>query len=117
MLKIKDGVLEQHRVHIAKQKQFIQTWIENHEHLEWVFPEVGVVGFPRFRDATLEAIGGDAGLEKFYVHLADAHRTFVVPGDRLNWEKRHFRVGFGGDDEDVVEGTKAFDIALKECLN
>lgn len=116
MLKRKDNVLPAHREHIAKQKKQIMKWIDNHEHLEWVVPVVGVVGFPRFTDAAVKKLGGDEGLEKFYVHLADKHKTFVVPGDRLNWEKRHFRVGFGGDDEDIHEGTKSFDTALKECL-
>jgi aspartate/methionine/tyrosine aminotransferase len=112
MLKRRDGVLEQHIAHTEKNKRFIADWIQNHEHLEWVVPEVGIVGFPRFKDATVKRLD----LEKFYVHLAEHHKTFVVPGDRLDCDPRYFRVGFGGDDHDVKEGTASFDVALNEVL-
>ncbi len=46
MLKRKDAVLEAHRQHIAKNKKVIGEWIANHEHLEWMVSEVGVVGYP-----------------------------------------------------------------------
>ncbi|TVQ77030.1 MAG: aminotransferase class I/II-fold pyridoxal phosphate-dependent enzyme [Bradymonadales bacterium] len=54
--------------------------------IEWVEPKAGVIAFPRFKDA-------DA--EKFAEDLVAKKSVMLLPGKYFDFDKRHFRLGFG----------------------
>jgi len=82
-------------------------WLDGHEHLEWVAPRGGVVGFPRIRAAS--RVDPDA----FYRVLFEDHGTIVGPGHWFEQPREHFRLGYGwpGPDE-LRDGLAAIDAAL-----
>jgi aspartate/methionine/tyrosine aminotransferase len=83
------------------------SWMDGHEHLEWVTPRGGVVGFPRIRAAS--HVDPDA----FYRVLFEEHGTIVGPGHWFEQPKSAFRLGYGwpGPDE-LRAGLAAIDAAL-----
>jgi aspartate/methionine/tyrosine aminotransferase len=82
-------------------------WMDGNEHLEWVTPRGGVVGFPRIRAASR------VDSEAFYRVLFEEHGTIVGPGHWFEQPKAAFRLGYGwpGPDE-LREGLEAIDAAL-----
>ena len=113
VLKRGEEMMAEHREHIAINKAIVCEWVDNHEHIEWVYPEVGVVGFPRLKDHVVEALDHPNDL---FVLLADKYRTFTVPGGMMDCDPRHFRVGFGAFPEELKQGLQNFDDALAELL-
>ena len=83
----------------------VKDWIETRKDVEWIVPSGGVVGFPRL-------IGNDSS-EGLCRLLIEKYRTFVVPGYCFKMP-RHFRLGFGGDKEEVVNGLNRLGNALDE---
>ncbi len=108
MLNSRDKYLDIHRKHILKNKTIVTQWIDNHPHVEWVYPEVGVVAFPRFKDhVTFD-------YEKFYKHLVKEYKTFCIPGRCFEMDNRYFRLGFGSDPESIRVGLKNLDLAIED---
>jgi aspartate/methionine/tyrosine aminotransferase len=81
----------------------MRAFLESRAELEYVQPGAGTVVFPRIREIE------DAGA--FVERLAREFETDVVPG-RFFQAPAHFRVGFGGRPEFLVEGLAQLGRAL-----
>jgi len=79
------------------------------EHLEWVYPEAGVVSFPRIKP------GVQVDPEQFYRLLVEEYKTFVVPGRCFEMDNGHFRLGFGATSEEIEIGLQNLNMAL-DCI-
>ena len=110
VLRRKDAFLEQARTHIEKNRRLVSDWMEKQEHFEWVYPEAGVVSFPRIKDHV------HVDPEELYRLLAEKYKTFTVPGRCFEMENRHFRLGFGATYEEIEAGLQNTNSALSELL-
>lgn len=105
-----EDILPAHRRAIADNKENAMAWIGNHDHVEWVYPEVGVVAFPRLKShVAVEP-------EELFRHLVARYKTFVIPGRCFEMEDRHFRLGFGAEPEELKQGLANFDAALADLM-
>ena len=106
----KTRYLEKAKQRIQKNRGIVVDWINQQDNIEWVCPEVGVVGFPRIKNhVAVEP-------EKLYRLLAEKYKTFVVPGRCFEMDPAHFRLGFGGESEKIKIGLNNFKKALLECV-
>ena len=110
VLKRQEAFLQHAKTHIQTNRDIVSGWIDQHEQVEWVYPEAGVVSFPRLKPAV--AIDPEA----LYRLLVEKYKTFVVPGRCFEMDNRHFRLGFGGTHEEVKIGLRNVDLALSELL-
>ena len=110
MLERSDAFLEQASTQITKNRDTVARWINNHEYVEWVYPEVGVVSFPRLKSDVL------VDPETLYRRLAGQYKTFTIPGRCFEMDNRYFRLGFGATHEEIVKGLANFDRALSELM-
>lgn len=106
VLQRKGEFLSRARAQIDHNKAIVADWMEQRDFVEWVYPEVGVVAFPRF---TI-----DIDPERAYRKLAEEQATFVVPGRVFEYEARYFRLGFGSLTEHVTEGLARLDQVVQE---
>ncbi|MHA1959484.1 MAG: aminotransferase class I/II-fold pyridoxal phosphate-dependent enzyme [Candidatus Thorarchaeota archaeon] len=83
----------------------VKDWMEDQNWLEWIEPRSGVVCAPRLRK------GGST--DEFCKLLVTKYKTFTVPGSAMELDG-HFRLGFGGDQEELVGGLDQMTRALKE---
>jgi len=93
--------LEQARAQISRNREIVTDWIVGRDFIEWVYPAVGVVAFPRF---TIEL-----DYDEVYRQLAEEQETFVVPGRVFEYDNRHFRLGFGSLESHIREGLSRLD--------
>ena len=108
VLSNRDEFLSRAKIHIAKNMATVAGWLTDHQHVEWVNPEAGVVGYPRIRsDLAIDP-------EKLYRTLAEKYKTFVIPGRCFEMDNMHFRLGFGGGHKEIVAGLRNLDQALNE---
>lgn len=106
----KDRYVDRAKQRIHKNRNIAADWIDQQENFEWVYPEAGVVGFPRIKNhVAVEP-------EKLYRLLAEKYKTFVVPGRCFEMDSTHFRLGFGGEPEKIKIGLNNLNKALKECV-
>lgn len=105
VLQRKQAFLKNVRQKVAINYGIIKEWMENQEHLEWVPPEGGVICFPRLKI--------DAPTDNLCRMLVKKYRTFVVPGYCFEMS-RHFRIGFGGETNELKTGLNNVDKVLKE---
>ena len=110
MLERKDEFLRQAQAHIKRNKRIVSEWMERQEHFEWVYPEAGVVSFPRFKE------GVSVDPEHFYRLLVEKYKTFAVPGRCFEMDNRHFRLGFGATPQEIETGLQNVNKALDELL-
>jgi aspartate/methionine/tyrosine aminotransferase len=82
-----------------------KEWMEAQEWIEWIEPKSGVIGAPRLKR------GGST--DKLCELLVTKYRTFTVPGSRMELEG-YFRLGFGGEKDELIQGLKQLSKALKE---
>jgi len=108
VLNQKDKFLQKARERIDNNRAVVADWMETQKDFEWIYPEAGVVCFPR----TAENIQIDN--EKLYRTLAEKYGTFVVPGRCFEMSNRHFRIGFGGDEEKIKRGLDHLTKAMEE---
>jgi len=88
----------------------LKAWIHQHAYLEWIEPSGGVVCFPRFRNEI------KIDIEKFYQVLMDEYKTYLGPGHWFEQTKRHFRLGFGWENEEnFKKGLVNIDAAVQRC--
>jgi aspartate/methionine/tyrosine aminotransferase len=111
VLKRKDTFLDSARKRIENNREIVAAWIEKHESFEWVYPEAGVVCFPRIKDHV------EVDPDKLYRHLAEEYKTFIVPGRCFEMDSRHFRIGFGADAEEIRVGLSNLDKALNDFVS
>jgi aspartate/methionine/tyrosine aminotransferase len=86
-------------------RPIIREWMEGRSDLEWVEPKYGVICFPKLKN------GGDS--MKLADYLLEKYRTLISPGQFFGC-KDHFRIGFGGDEDNLRDGLENLGIALDE---
>ena len=79
--------------------------------LEWIYPEAGVVCFPRIKKHVKVVP------DKLYRLLAEKYRTFVVPGRCFEMDENHFRIGFGADAGEIEVGLSNLNKALNKLTS
>lgn len=109
MLQRRDAFLATLLPDMAKRRDIVQAWIDREPRVDWVWPEGGVVGFPRLN------VGADFDLDRFYARLLEDHGTYVGPGHWFEMPKRFFRIGFGWPKEaELRGGLEAISAALRD---
>ena len=108
VLRRKDKFLTDARNRIEPNRELVAAWMSQQSDFEWVRPEVGVVCFPKIKNHV------NAHPEEVYRLLAEKYRTFVVPGRCFEMDKRHFRIGFGADPEEIEKGLSNLNKALND---
>ena len=104
----KDEFLGRSREHVEKNFATVSQWVDAQTAIEWVRPEAGVVGFPRFKESL------DIDPEAFYRRLAEKYKTFVIPGRCFEIDNRYFRLGFGATHEEIEKGLDNFSRTLTD---
>lgn len=105
VLEKKDSILTDLRKTMFANYKIVKDWMEDQSWLEWIEPKSGVVCAPRLKR------GGST--DELCQLLVTKYRTFTVPGSRMELEG-HFRLGFGGDQEELIKGLDQLTLALKE---
>jgi aspartate/methionine/tyrosine aminotransferase len=105
ILKRKEELLAQTRDLVQTNYQIVEGWLDGRSDVEWVPPRGGVVAFPRLVE--------DVPADDLCRLLVEKYRTFVVPGYCFQID-RHFRLGFGGNPEELKAGLECLDKALEE---
>ncbi len=85
--------------------KIVKEWMDSQDWLEWIEPKSGVIGAPRLRR------GGST--DELCELLVKKYRTFTVPGSRMEMDG-YFRLGFGGEQEELIDGLAQLSKALKE---
>lgn len=75
----------------------VAAWVEGEEYVEWVQPGGGCVCFPRIKPEV------DIDLPKFYEVLMEKYSTYVGAGHWFEMSDRHFRVGYGWTNLEVLK--------------
>jgi aspartate/methionine/tyrosine aminotransferase len=104
----KDEVLAMVMKAVRSNFRIVKDWMDSQDWLEWIEPRSGVIGAPRLRE------GGST--DELCEILVTKYRTFTVPGSRMEMDG-YFRLGFGGDQEELVEGLAQLGKALKELYS
>jgi len=108
VLSRREEYLQRARERIDNNRTVVADWMQKQKDFEWIYPEAGVVCFPRTRSHV------QTDNEKLYRALAEKYRTFVVPGRCFEMNNRHFRIGFGGDEEKIKKGLDHLTKAMEE---
>jgi aspartate/methionine/tyrosine aminotransferase len=99
-LRARDRVLDRSRAIIRQNLPILGAFMERHAaHLSWVAPRAGSICFPRFR--------ADVDAERAAELLIEKAGVVVVPGSAFDFDRAHFRVGYGR--EDMAEGLDLID--------
>jgi aspartate/methionine/tyrosine aminotransferase len=101
----KDKILPMLRKSMLSNFKILEDWMNSQSWLEWVEPKSGVVCAPRLKR------GGST--DELCKLLVTKYKTFTVPGSTMELDG-HFRLGFGGEQEELVEGLERLGKALKE---
>ena len=105
VLEKKDKLLTGLREAMFSNYKIVKDWMENQSWLEWIEPQSGVVCAPRLKK------GGST--DELCKLLVTKYKTFTVPGSRMELDG-HFRLGFGGEQEELIRGLENLAHALKE---
>lgn len=108
VIRKKDEILPIIRKSVISNFKIVEEWMGSQKWLEWIAPHSGVVGAPR-----LVKGGSTNELCKL---LVTKYRTFTVPGSRMELEG-HFRLGFGGEQDELIKGLEQLGRALKELYS
>jgi len=84
-------------------RRTVEDWIENNDFVNWVPPDGGNICFPKV----------DVDVKKLSTILIEKYRTLIAPGELFGM-KGHFRLGFGGDGEELRKGLENLGRALQE---
>ena len=103
VLKRKGDLLKEIKGRVVSNFTVLKEWFSKQKNLDWIPTSGGVVCFPRFKTST----------ENLCKVLAEKYRTFVVPGYCFGLDE-FFRLGFGGTREELVQGLRCVDSAIKE---
>lgn len=101
----KDNILSMLRKSMFSNYKILKEWMDSQDWLEWVEPKSGVVCAPKLKR------GGST--DELCKLLVTKYRTFTVPGSAMELDG-HFRLGFGGEQEELVKGLEQLGHALKE---
>jgi aspartate/methionine/tyrosine aminotransferase len=91
---------------VRKNLALVRDFIAREKKLSWVEPDCGIICFPRI-EADIDGTELAAVLEERY-------DTTIVPG-RFFEEPRHFRLGFGGPEDELAQGLDNIHRALGEA--
>jgi len=105
ILERKDGILKDLRKTMFENFAIVKEWMNGQSWLEWIEPKSGVVCAPRLK--------GGKSTDELCKLLVTKYRTFTVPGSRMELDG-HFRLGFGGEQEELIKGLDQLTLALKE---
>jgi aspartate/methionine/tyrosine aminotransferase len=108
VLRRKDKFLTDARSRIERNRELVADWMSKQKNFEWVYPEVGVVCFPRIKKEV------SVNPDELFRLLAEKYRTFVVPGRCFEMDERHFRIGYGADPGKIEQGLANLNEALNE---
>ena len=109
VLKRKTEFLHKSKLYVEKNRDYVGDWIDRQDDFEWIFPEAGVVGFPRIKaDVNVDP-------EKFFRLLAEKYRTFTIPGRCFDMDNHYFRLGFGADHDEIKTGLENAEKAMKDA--
>jgi aspartate/methionine/tyrosine aminotransferase len=103
ILKKKDQHLKGIIQRIRENYKILDEWTGAQNHLEMIPPEGSVTCFPRFDEST----------ERLCRLLVEKYRTFTVPGYCFKMDP-FFRLGFGGETEELKNGLEQLSLAIKE---
>ncbi|MGD2294998.1 MAG: aminotransferase class I/II-fold pyridoxal phosphate-dependent enzyme [Candidatus Aminicenantes bacterium] len=106
----KDHFIQMARKRIENNRNIVSGWMQDKADFEWVYPEAGVVCFPRIKQHV------NVEPERLFRLLAEKYKTFVVPGRCFEMENSHFRVGFGAEPEEIKAGLENLKRALDDFL-
>ncbi|HKO99259.1 MAG TPA: pyridoxal phosphate-dependent aminotransferase [Pyrinomonadaceae bacterium] len=98
------GIAAQSRRRLDDHRQLLNNFLDGRDDLESVRPAAGSIMFPRVK-------GGRA--EELFRLLREKYETSVVPG-RFFESPDHFRIGLGGETENLTEGLSRMGSALDE---
>ncbi|MBY8996298.1 MAG: aminotransferase class I/II-fold pyridoxal phosphate-dependent enzyme [Candidatus Thorarchaeota archaeon] len=101
----KDEVLANIMKAVLSNFKIVKEWMDSQDWLEWIEPKSGVIGAPRLKR------GGST--DPLCELLVTKYRTFTVPGSRMELDG-YFRLGFGGEQEELIKGLEQLGKALKE---
>jgi aspartate/methionine/tyrosine aminotransferase len=94
-LRARDEVLARSRRLIADNLTLVDGFLERQaDHVSWVRPAGGSIGFPRLR--------GSVPVDRFTTDLLEAHGVLLAPGSLFGHPGNHFRLGFGREDLPVA---------------
>jgi len=105
ILENRDSMLKELRNHMLTNFRMVKKWMDNQDWLEWIEPKSGVVCAPRLRS------GGST--DELCKLLVTKYKTFTVPCSAMELDG-HFRLGFGGETEELEKGLEQLEKALKE---
>jgi aspartate/methionine/tyrosine aminotransferase len=99
-LRARERVLARSRAIVQRNLPVLRAFMDRHStHLSWVPPRAGSICFPRF------AAGVDA--ERAAELLIEKVGVMVVPGARFDFDRAHFRIGYGR--ENMAEALELID--------
>ena len=104
-LKEKDKLIKSVKLRVQRNFDVLRRWMAKQNALEWVAPKGGVVAFPRLRN--------DTSTEQICRNLVTKYRTFTIPGYTFEM-KRHMRIGFGGEAEEMEQGLIRLERAFED---
>lgn len=99
-----EGIGDRAQQLLARNRRILNEFLDTREDLEVVRPEFGTVMFPRVRHGTSE---------RLCQLLREKYETSVVPGVFFEMPA-HFRIGFAGDTDVLINGLERLGLALKE---
>jgi len=82
----------------------LNSFFSTRDDLDWTRHEYGTVSFPRLKQGSADSL---------CALLAEKYETSVVPG-RFFEMPQHFRIGIGGETENLREGLERLGHALDE---
>jgi aspartate/methionine/tyrosine aminotransferase len=90
-LRSRDAVLARSRAIVDANLPVLENFMRRHEeHLTWVPPRAASVCFPRFR--------GNVDADRAAEQLIARTGVLILPGSRFDYDRAHFRIGFGRRD-------------------
>lgn len=105
VLERKDEILKDIKRQVESNYKIVEEWMKSQDYLVWIAPEGGVVCFPKIKM--------DTSTDELCRLLVEKYRTFVIPGYCFEMN-RHFRLGFGGETEELKKGLNCLEKALIE---
>jgi aspartate/methionine/tyrosine aminotransferase len=106
VLRAPEPFLDQARQRLAGNYDIVAAAVNTTPRLSWVPPAAGVVALPWIEGA--EA----SGCRALYQTLAERYGTFVVPGSGFELPDTYFRIGFGGEPDELRTGLGRLAAAL-----
>src|SRR2546421_4164484 len=99
-----DGIAAHARHLLETNKRVLNSFFSTRDDLDWMRHEYGTVSFPRLKQGSAD---------RLCALLAEKYETSVVPG-RFFEMPQHFRIGIGGETENLREGLERLGHALDE---